>query len=204
MRHRPLVSVLDTMINVESICSQENISISVLGTHITIGDKKFDIHNIRSLLSSALRMFCCGHGVVLSKRKHFLRPFIDQKFHNLLKPTNPVTSELLGPDLEQKITESAKIADVGKKLATGFHHRHDRSNFFPPNSTTPHTYNPRGRSRLFRGNFRQNQRIKSHRFGPYRQGDSQRNFTRGQGQGLTNLKRGAPRSQTHWYRGNRY
>ena len=120
------------MINIESI----NVSLSVVGTHITIGDIKFDIHNICSLLASSLRMLCCGHGVVLSKRKQFLRPFVDQKFHNLLKPTNPVSTELLGPDLEQKIADSTKIVDAGKRLANGYPHRHDCSNNFTPQTTT--------------------------------------------------------------------
>ena len=121
----PLVSVLDKLINIESTCSKENVSISVVGTHIQIGDLKFDVHNLRSLLSSSLCILCCGHGVVLSKRKHFLKPFIDHKFHNLLKPTNPVTTELLGPNLEQKITDSTKIADAGKRLASGYHRHPD-------------------------------------------------------------------------------
>ena len=142
------------MINVELICSQDNVSVSMMGTHMTVGDKKFDIHNLHSLLASSVRMFCCGHIVVFSKRKHFLRPFIDPKFHNLLKPSNPVSTELWGPDLEPKIAESNKTADAGKRLSALYQCGHDPSNNNSTSTTTPPIhYSGWGKPRFFWGSF---------------------------------------------------
>ena len=62
--------------------------------------------------------------MVLLKRKLNLRGFLDQKFHNLLKPTNPVTQELLGPDLEQKILDGTRASEVGKKIANSAKRAH--------------------------------------------------------------------------------
>ena len=55
--------------------------------------------------------------MVLHKCKGLLRHYLDKKYHGLPKPTNPITQELLGPDLEQKISDGARVLDAGKKLA---------------------------------------------------------------------------------------
>ena len=42
--------------------------------------------------------------------------FLGSPISHLLKASNPITSELLGPNLDQKISEQHKISEVAKKL----------------------------------------------------------------------------------------
>ena len=72
---------------------------------VRVDGEQLDIKQLRLWLRQALKIFSTGNSVVLLKRKVNLRGFLDSKFHHLLKPTNPVTQELLGPDLEQKILD---------------------------------------------------------------------------------------------------
>ena len=58
--------------------------------------------------------------MVLLKRQNPLRPYLDQKFHSLLKPSNPVSQELLGLDLELKTAEGMRVSEASKKLTAPF------------------------------------------------------------------------------------
>ena len=66
-----------------------------------------------------------------------MRPYLDNKFHFLLKPNNPVTQELLGPDLEQKISDGTRVVDAGRWLFPN--HRLKQFNPRHRQGSVPHT-----------------------------------------------------------------
>ena len=91
-----------------------------------VKDKKFEVelstmqHNeilldftsLRKDLDKGIRLLCTGHSTILDKRQNQLWSFFYPKYHYLLKPTNPITKELLGDNVDQKIAESTKIFEA--------------------------------------------------------------------------------------------
>ena len=73
-----------------------------------------------------------GHLVVLCKCRTILKPYLDTKYHNLLKLSNPVTTELLGADLEQKIANGARVSEAGRCLAVQLRQWSQKKKTFTP------------------------------------------------------------------------
>ena len=71
---------------------------------------------MRRFLGKSLKLLTSVHANLLLKRKVSLRPYLDRKFHHLTRESNPVTTLLLGGDLEQKISEVTKVSEVAKHL----------------------------------------------------------------------------------------
>ena len=71
---------------------------------------------MRGWLDSSVRFLCASNGTTLQRRKHQLRSFLALQYHYLLKPTNVVTTELLGPDIDKKNNECNKMQEATKKL----------------------------------------------------------------------------------------
>ena len=84
---------------------------------LTACNSELNITATRRLLNQAVKMLSLGNAVCLQKRKTSLKPFLERRYHHLTLPANPVSRDLLGPDLEQKITDCNKILDAGKKIA---------------------------------------------------------------------------------------
>ena len=101
----------------EGLLSTSKSAPSLDNTVLVIGESKIDLKQIRVWLRNALKILAVGNSVVLLKRYNLLKPYLDQKFHSLLKPSNPVSQELLGPDLEEKIAEGTRVSDTSKKIA---------------------------------------------------------------------------------------
>ena len=104
------------MISLESFLARDKPpSIQIEGQTLVVEDTKFDISQLRLWVDSSLRILSTGSAVTLMKRRTAIKAFLDPQYH-LLKMSNPITSELLGPNLDQKISELHKIHDVAKKL----------------------------------------------------------------------------------------
>ena len=129
-----MVAVLDHVVQLESEVSGKEKQWKSVDCNLVTDGYQVDVSKLRSLLSQALKILSTGHSVLLTKRKGLLRPYLDQKFHFLLKPTNPVTQDLLGPDLEQKISDGARVVDAGRKLLSP-----RPKNTYPPPSQTIHS-----------------------------------------------------------------
>ena len=112
----PLVSALDMIVRFESVLPSTKQQVDVEGSVITMQDFTIDVKHIWELLSQAVKILSTGNSVVFHKCKGLMRQYLDRKYHGLLKLTNPITQELLGPDLEQKISDGARVVDAGKKL----------------------------------------------------------------------------------------
>ena len=69
---------------------------------IQIGSEILDLTEMCRWLDSSVWLLCAGNGTTLQRRKHQLHSFLAPQYHYLLKPTNVVTTELLGPDIDKK------------------------------------------------------------------------------------------------------
>ena len=115
----PGLCALDVLMKLECILgSDKSPCVKIEKGCIKLDDWTLDVRQIRTWLGDAVKILSVGNSVVISKRRSGLRPFLDVKFHHLLKPTNPVTQDLLGPDLEQKILDGTRASEVGRKLST--------------------------------------------------------------------------------------
>ena len=68
--------------------------------------------------------------MVIQKRKTGIKPFLLHKYHYLTKPSNLVSDKLLGPNVEQKITDSNRLNEAAKKLGRTFNKYQGRGGRF--------------------------------------------------------------------------
>ena len=111
--------VLDVLMKLECILGgDKSPKVDIENGCLKFDDWSLDVWQILTWLGEAIKILSVGNSVVISKCRSGLRPYLDVKFHHLLKPTNPVTQDLLGPDLEQKILDGTRASEVGRKLST--------------------------------------------------------------------------------------
>ena len=173
----PLLSCLDKFISLESACLQPNADALLTDTKLKIANFELDVNDFRKKLTDSVKILTAAHGVLLAKRRTNVKPFLDSKFHFLLKDTNTVTELLLGDDLETKINEGSKVMEAARKLSSQFL--------------------PRKRERGNRGSYRGRPSRTSHRQLQYMPKFSRffrHNSTRGQ---QHTQQRGAPRYRTN-------
>ena len=118
---------------------------------ISVGSAQLDVTQLCTWLGNSLKILSVGNGVVLHQRKFNLKPFLDHKFHHLLCATNPVTQELLGVDLEQKIADGKRALEVGRNITPSF--RWHNPKFKQPQRAQNNTFRP-AYSRNYQSNFR--------------------------------------------------
>ena len=109
---------------------------------VSVGNFSIDFTDIRREMDKGLKLLATGHGIVLQKRRDQLKGVLDPKFHSLLKPSNPVTSELLGDNVDQKIAESTKLSEAAQKLhlKRPFHFVNYTQHHGSGNNPRTHTY----------------------------------------------------------------
>ena len=114
----PLTFILDKFIALEELVSVETDppAVSVKEGKIVVGDFVLDVSYMRGLIHQSTKILSCCHTVTLQKRKSLLHQYIGKKYHYLTKPTNPVSSELLGPGVEQKIADCNKLNEAARKI----------------------------------------------------------------------------------------
>ena len=175
----PLVTILDQLISLESRLTPDKVDsqVKIVDRKLVVDDLTIDVGFLRKLLDSSLKLLCAGNSVVLLKRRLGMKGFLDHQYHHLLKASNPITSELLGPNLDQKISEQNKISEVAKKLHLKRHGRGNQPRFScsdahrgrfhrgrgHADNRSPHYHspskkrgNPRDSRRQFRGRGRRN------------------------------------------------
>ena len=85
-----------------------------------MGDLTLDLTDMRRQMDKALCLLSAGHSLILSHRCQQLKSFLDPKFHYLLHEDNPITDELLGDNVDQKVCEAIKVSDAAQKLKFQF------------------------------------------------------------------------------------
>ena len=129
---------------------------------IQIDNLTLNVPEVHRSIHCAVKLLSTCHSVLLTKRKHELKYYLHPKYHYLTKPSNPVTDQLLGDNVEQKVSDSNKMMEAARKLGRpryrgGLHQRYDRGsyqNHFRGNTR----YNPYQRE--FSGNNSQHQEQK--------------------------------------------
>ena len=107
----PIISVWDQILKWETALS---------GNH----KKKVTV----SMSTLQMQDLSAGHSVILLRQKAQMHPYFDPKFHYLLKHTKPVTSELLGDNVDVKIAEFTKLSEAAHHLQVQrTFHGHSRS-----------------------------------------------------------------------------
>ena len=109
----PLATAFHELCTVEGVLKDANAKISLeSNSRLNVGDYILDIMQLRKSLGISLQLLASAHSHLLVKRKVNLRPFLDKKFHHLTHDSNPVTSLLLGGELEQNISDLLKVSDI--------------------------------------------------------------------------------------------
>ena len=143
----PLIALLDKLIDFEVTIKAQNLTtIQCEDTELKAPGSSLNLTEIRGFLHKSIQILSFGNVTCLQKRKSLIKNYLDQRYHYLTKPSNPVTDELLGPNLEQKITESNKLMEAAQKI---YFSGKARKNYFPRVRFSPYTQ--------YRGNKRQNQ-----------------------------------------------
>ena len=107
-----LVHVLDKLISLEASTQKDGSCVKTEQGKIQIGDCLFDVHDMRTKVNDVCRLLCAGNSTVLQKHKGLLKSWVLPKYQYLTKPNNPVSDDLLGPNIEQRICDSAKLSEA--------------------------------------------------------------------------------------------
>ena len=119
-------------------------------------------------LVDVIKLLSYGLSLINVRRRHGMRPYIDQKFHPLLAASNPISTTLLGDNLENKVSDISKLNSMLRRQSQSmlrvrrpfFSQRsrgHPARGYFTPSPGT--TRRPtRGRYQT-RGNPRYNRRF---------------------------------------------
>ena len=60
-------------------------------------------------LVDVIKLLSYGLSLINVRRRHGMRPYIDYKFHPLLAASNPISTTLLGDNLENKVSDISKL-----------------------------------------------------------------------------------------------
>ena len=113
----PLLNVWNQILKWETaITNQQNRKVSASMGVLHTGELSLDLTDVRRQMDRAIRLLACCNSVLLDRHRQQLWPFFDNKFHYLLRESNPITSELLGDNIDQKVSESVKISEAAQKL----------------------------------------------------------------------------------------
>ena len=188
----PLLSIWDKLLKFESalINKSDREKFSIEDGTIKVGEDRLNVTEIRRDMVKGLRLLCTCHGVVLQKRRDQLRGLLDPKFHVLLKPSNPVTLELLGDNVDQKIADNTKLLEAAQKLQVRRTHPPPAGGGFQRGN--PYRVNPgwcpffscgkRQAAALYRGGF--NSRSDSSQYGSFHNAPKHGRFQRGRQNGF--------------------
>ena len=82
-----LLPAMDTLIKAE--CAVEDGKVSIQDGELLLDTVKVDFKQLHVWIGNALKILTVGHSVVLCRRQTILKPYLDTKYHNLLKLSNP-------------------------------------------------------------------------------------------------------------------
>ena len=161
----PIVSALDDLLKFEcSLHDEESPRVSAQNGILSTEKTQLDVQQLRRKLDSGVHLLAVCNSVCLMKRKTALRSSLDPKFHYLIKAGNEVTSDLLGSNLEQKISDSNKILSATKRFYPNVFPRTRRGGY--TQSRGRYNNNSRGRSgrnsNQRRGSFRSRGNARPH------------------------------------------
>ena len=163
----PLISMLDQLVAFEAeLAVAKPKHVGATGTTLNIEGSSvhLNITELGHLLDKSCHLLCMGNAVTLQKRKSWLKGYLDSRYHYLTKASNPVTTDLLGPNLDQKINESNKVMEAARKI-------YARTDRFQQGNLNSRKFSLRGRSQHPAAGDRNGQEAPrgAHTFSPHRQ-----------------------------------
>ena len=113
----PLCSIWDNILKWEAALSTV-VEAKVSGLLGSMHFKDLSLHftEMRRQMDKALHLLGSAHALLLDRRRLQLKSFFDPKFHYLLKQSNPVTSELLGDNVNVKVGEAIKLSEAAQRI----------------------------------------------------------------------------------------
>ena len=136
----PLVSILDSLISSEEAILKGTETVQVIDNKITFsGGAILDVLELRQLLHKSVKLLSFCNAVVLQKRRTMIKPFLAHKFQYLTRPSQDISDQLLGKDMETKISDSHKAVEVGKKIRPFFKKQAGGTRGFKSNNRGSHS-----------------------------------------------------------------
>ena len=187
----PLITLLDIHINVEAQAKQWGIEVP----SFTIADKTVSVKDMREHLVHSIKLLSAMNSITIQKRKVALRPYLDPKYQSLTRPSNPVTSSLLGDNIEQKMTEIYRVSQATNSKSRYLVHsnRNYRNRKGFRGAHTYYNTNYNNKQRFQNNNFSQartfnnrNNYFKRKRFGQQNYSQSQNSNPKWQGNSTFN------------------
>ena len=112
-----LASVWDKILKWETaMCNKTKVNVSRSLGVLPLENLSLNLTDMKRQLDRAIKLLATAHCVIHDRKRVQLCPFFDTKFHYLLKPGNPITSELLGDNVDQKVAEASKISEAAQRL----------------------------------------------------------------------------------------
>ena len=180
----PLAEIFNDFFQIEAGLkyTSEKLNIQINNkSEIVVDGLTIDFPGFCCLLGRSICLLTAAHSNILQHRKVSLRTYIDKKFHYLTRESNPVTTLLLGNDLEQKISNSVRTSDAARcltyRLSGCRNFSRNRRPFFGSNSYRLHNYNRERLDTRFRRDTRGHLYWGQHNFRQPRHG--QQGSTRG-------------------------
>ena len=127
---RPIIGIWNNILAWETALNNsgsENVKLSQCMGIIQTDNLKLDPVDICRQLDKAIRLLSACNALILDRHRLQLRSFFDTKFQYLLKPSNPITSEFLGDNIDQRVVEAIKPYEAGQKIQFNSRPRFPRS-----------------------------------------------------------------------------
>ena len=170
----PLMALLDTFIKIEANCRKHKFEIP----NFECEGKTVNLREMREQLVNGIKLLSAANAINLQKRRVAIKPYLDQKYQSLTKPSNPITLSLLGDNIEQKMSEMYKMSMATRRRSRFLarperfvqkkqFYRNNRANYGnystrpwnrPQNSQSQGNFHPQSQ-----GNFQPNFRKRIHK-----------------------------------------
>ena len=115
----PLLPIFENLCKIEGECTGDP-------TEVKIGDSAYNIKQWRTSMGNSLHLSCYSLAILTQRRKANIRPFLDPTFAHLTRDSNPVSTWLLGNNLDESIASSTKVFDLARKVKRTFQWSRDQ------------------------------------------------------------------------------
>ena len=106
----PLALIWDVFIKAETAALKSNCNPPAL----RIADKLVSIRELTACVAHSMKLLSFANAINLQRRKVSLRPFLDPKYAILATAANPVSTQLFGDNLEQRVQDIFRISQAAR------------------------------------------------------------------------------------------
>ena len=106
----PLSYIWDSLIKAQTYNSKRNLNPPGIKTN----DKVIPLKDLMAAIAHAIKLLCLSNSLNLQSRKSALWSQLDLKYYPLTSQNNPVTTQLFGDNLEQRVSDIYKISQAAR------------------------------------------------------------------------------------------